>query len=88
MRTTDRFMLVTPEPALIVVALYLTFVVVGPRLMAHRAPFDLRAFIVAYNFVLVLLSSYMSYEVSPCRASDVIQASFLFHAMRKGSYLI
>jgi len=61
-RTTNRFMLVTPEPMLLVVVAYLLFVWLGPRVMASREPFNLRALIVAYNFILVGLSAYMSYE--------------------------
>jgi hypothetical protein len=61
-RTTNRFMLVTPEPMLLVVVAYLLFVWLGPHVMAKREPFNLRALIVLYNFVLVGLSAYMSYE--------------------------
>jgi len=61
-RTTSRFLLATPEPALLIVALYLLFVWLGPRLMAKRQPMNLRPLIVGYNFVLVPLSAYMSFE--------------------------
>ena len=62
-RNTDWFWLRTPEPALLIVAAYLIFVYVGPRLMANRQPLSIRGFIVVYNFAMVALSAYMSAEV-------------------------
>lgn len=61
-RTTDKLFLRTPEPALLIVASYLLFLAFGPKLMRHRQPFDLRWIITTYNFALVILSAYMSYE--------------------------
>jgi elongation of very long chain fatty acids protein 4 len=61
-RTTDLFWLGTPEPALIIVVLYLAFVVIAPRVMASRPPMDLKRLIVVYNFAMVALSAYMCAE--------------------------
>lgn len=48
---------------------YVYFVLsLGPRLMANRKPFNLKKFMVLYNFFLVGLSLYIVYEVScQCR---------------------
>ena len=62
-RNTDWFLLRTPEASLLVVAAYLIFVFVGPRVMASRPPLNIRGLIVAYNFAMVALSAYMSAEV-------------------------
>ena len=62
-RTTDWFWLRTPEPALLVIAAYLIFVVVGPRLMSSRAPLNIRGLVVVYNFAMIALSAYMCAEV-------------------------
>lgn len=61
-RTIDSYWLKTPEPMLAVVLLYLAFVVIAPRIMENRPPMDLKALIVVYNFVLVVLSGYMCFE--------------------------
>lgn len=61
-RTTDRFLLVTPEPALIIITAYLLFVLIGPKIMNHLPAFNLRPLIIVYNFALVILSSFMSFE--------------------------
>jgi elongation of very long chain fatty acids protein 4 len=45
---------------LAIVFAYLAFVFIAPRIMAHRAPFDLKRLIIVYNFALVGLSGYMS----------------------------
>uniref|UniRef100_A0A8D0UXZ9 Elongation of very long chain fatty acids protein n=1 Tax=Sus scrofa TaxID=9823 RepID=A0A8D0UXZ9_PIG len=43
---------------------YVYFVLsLGPRLMANRKPFQLRGFMVVYNFSLVALSLYIVYEM-------------------------
>lgn len=49
---------------------YVYFVLsLGPRIMANRKPFQLRGFMVVYNFSLVALSLYIVYEVGPWDAS-------------------
>lgn len=43
---------------------YVYFVLsLGPRIMANRKPFQLRGFMIVYNFSLVALSLYIVYEV-------------------------
>jgi len=74
-RNTDWFWLRTPEPSLLVVAAYLVFVVVGPRVMASRPPLNIRSLIVAYNFAMVALSTYMSAEVGLRRSTYVTRAT-------------
>lgn len=45
---------------------YVYFVLsLGPRIMANRKPFQLRGFMIVYNFSLVALSLYIVYEVGP-----------------------
>lgn len=61
-RTNNKFLLETPEPALIIIASYLVFVVVAPKVMEKREPFNLRGLIIVYNFALVALSGYMAME--------------------------
>lgn len=61
-RTNDLFLMKTPEPMLIIVAIYLAVVFIGPRVMANRPPMNLRGLIVVYNFAMVALSSYMCAE--------------------------
>jgi elongation of very long chain fatty acids protein 4 len=61
-RTQNSFLLKTPEPMLIIVLLYLAFVFIAPRIMESRRPFDLKKFIIVYNFMLVALSGYMCVE--------------------------
>ena len=45
------------------VLLYLVVIHQGPKLMSNYNPFDLKKALVVYNFGLVLLSSYMVFEV-------------------------
>ncbi|CAK9297651.1 unnamed protein product [Gordionus sp. m RMFG-2023] len=62
-RTQSWFLVHSPLPTLLVVALYLLVVKYGPRFMANRKPAgDLRKAIIIYNFTLVIWSVYMFYE--------------------------
>lgn len=61
-RTRDSFLLQTPEPMLAVVLLYLAFVFIAPKFMESRPAFDLKRFIILYNFSLIFLSGYMCLE--------------------------
>jgi elongation of very long chain fatty acids protein 4 len=61
-RTTNGFWLRTPEPALAAMFLYLVFVIFGPKFMENRQPMNLKRFIIVYNFVMVIVSTYMSIE--------------------------
>ena len=55
------------DPVYVIVAaiLYLIIVVVGPRLMKNREPFQFRGILIGYNFFSVLLSVFMMWEVRP-----------------------
>lgn len=47
-----------------IILTYVYFVLsLGPRLMANRKPFQLRGFMIVYNFSLVIYSLYIVYEV-------------------------
>lgn len=52
---------------LLITSILLTYVYfvlsLGPRIMANRKPFQLRGFMIVYNFSLVILSLYIVYEV-------------------------
>jgi len=54
----------SPIPTVIIVAMYLYLVLVlGPRLMANRKPFQLNAVLVTYNALQVIFSVFMLWEV-------------------------
>ncbi|XP_068447532.1 very long chain fatty acid elongase 4-like [Clinocottus analis] len=62
-KRADQWPLVySPVPIAIIFLVYLCVVWAGPRLMKHREPFDLKGFLIAYNFAMVGLSAYMFYE--------------------------
>lgn len=54
----------SPLPTLGLMAAYLTMVKVGPKLMAHRPPFQLRIPLIVYNLAIMLLNLYIGVEVS------------------------
>lgn len=55
----------TPLPQTIILGSYIYFVtILGPKFMENRKPFELRQIMVFYNFGVVALSIYMTYEVS------------------------
>ena len=63
-RLKDWPMMNSPMPTLILTACYLYFVkIAGPRWMQHKKPFDLRNVMIAYNFTLVALLTWMFWEV-------------------------
>lgn len=52
-----------PWNVISVVLIYLYFVLIlGPRTMKHRKPFDLRSFVLSYNVFMVAFNGYMFYE--------------------------
>lgn len=54
----------SPIPALILSSSYLYFVkVLGPRLMDSRPPFELRGFLLAYNFFQIFFNAWIFYEI-------------------------
>jgi hypothetical protein len=63
-RVNDWPLMDSPLPTMIIVAVYLYLVVVlGPRLMANRKPFQLNAVLVVYNALQVIFSVVMLWEV-------------------------
>lgn len=68
----------SPIPMTTILLCYLFFVLyLGPRIMANRKPFQLKEAMIVYNFMLVVLSVYIVYEVS-CSLSPVSLFSFFF----------
>lgn len=64
-RTNHWFLIDDPIPGLAILGLYLYFVLkLGPEYMRDRKPFKLKSTLVAYNFLQVVFSIYMLYEVS------------------------
>ena len=63
-RTSHWFLVENPWPVFAIVATYLLFVKYGTLAMKNREPFDLKYLMLVYNFVLVVLSVYISSEVS------------------------
>lgn len=64
-RTNDWFLIKSPVPIFSLIACYLYAVLSwGPRYMKDRKPFKLETTLIIYNFVQVLLSVWMVYEVS------------------------
>uniref|UniRef100_H3CZC4 Elongation of very long chain fatty acids protein n=1 Tax=Tetraodon nigroviridis TaxID=99883 RepID=H3CZC4_TETNG len=62
-KRTDPWLLVySPVPVALIFLLYLCVVWLGPRLMRHRQPVDLRVVLIVYNFAMVGLSAYMFHE--------------------------
>lgn len=65
-RTENWFLMSSPLPQTIIIAIYIYFVTsLGPRIMENRKPLDLKGVLIFYNFSVVALSVYMIYEVSP-----------------------
>ena len=67
-KTADWPLVATPWPTVTFVAAYLFIVKVGPKIMETRNAYSLREVLLVYNFSLVLLSAWMTYEV---RAAEV-----------------
>ncbi|XP_033629683.1 elongation of very long chain fatty acids protein 4-like isoform X2 [Asterias rubens] len=61
-RVADWLLMKSPVPISCIIIGYLLMVWLGPRLMTDRKPFQLKYFLVVYNFSLVALSIYMCYE--------------------------
>lgn len=62
-KRTDPWLLVySPVPVSLIFLVYLSIVWVGPRMMKHRQPVDLKVVLIVYNFAMVGLSSYMFSE--------------------------
>ncbi|NXF65203.1 ELOV7 protein, partial [Ciccaba nigrolineata] len=53
----------SPFPTTIIIGTYIYFVTsLGPKLMENKKPFELRQIMALYNFSVVTLSLYMTYE--------------------------
>jgi len=51
-------------PNLVSTLIYLFIVIyAGPRFMRNRKPYDLRKYVVVYNAVMVIFSTFLFYEV-------------------------
>ncbi|XP_072297098.1 ELOVL fatty acid elongase 8a [Eucyclogobius newberryi] len=62
-KRTDTWLLVhSPVPIACIFFGYLFVLWSGPKLMSRRSPVDLKPVLVVYNFAMVCLSAYMSYE--------------------------
>lgn len=53
----------TPIPVSMFFLAYIAIVLIGPRLMANRKPFNIKTLLFPYNVALVILSVYMFTEV-------------------------
>ncbi|KAG9509752.1 Elongation of very long chain fatty acids protein, partial [Fragariocoptes setiger] len=63
-RVTDWPLMQTPLPTIVICLLYVfTVKYVGPRLMRHRPPFEIRNLMLIYNFTMVLASFYLFYRL-------------------------
>lgn len=75
-RTTNWPLMSSPFPTIAISLAYAFFVkVLGPKLMENRKPFQLRGILVVYNFIQVIFSSWIFYEVS---LSVIFDAIFVF----------
>uniref|UniRef100_A0A8C0BU03 Elongation of very long chain fatty acids protein n=1 Tax=Buteo japonicus TaxID=224669 RepID=A0A8C0BU03_9AVES len=87
---TDPWPLVhSPFPVTLLFAFYLLVVALGPFYMRPRKPLKLRGLLVAYNLAMMMLSSYMFYEVRrqdwllglrafPCAAQQMARVCWWF----------
>ncbi|KAL3178165.1 hypothetical protein MRX96_038685 [Rhipicephalus microplus] len=65
-RTEDWLLVKSPIPMLLIIAAYLCVVRYGPRIMASRPPFQLKPFLVVYNFAVAGLNLYIAMEILYC----------------------
>lgn len=64
-RVNDWFLMSGPLPTVCICLTYAFIVkIVGPKLMEDRKPFQLRKTLIVYNFLQVVFSSWLFYEVS------------------------
>lgn len=63
-RTTNWFMMESPLPTTIICIIYLIIVLNGKRIMKDREPFKLNNVLIVYNFLMVITSAYLTYEVN------------------------
>lgn len=62
-RVDGWFLMDSPVPTIMLSMIYVTLAtLIGPQLMKHREPFNLKVFIQFYNIISVILSIYVVYE--------------------------
>ncbi|XP_051553057.1 ELOVL fatty acid elongase 8a [Myxocyprinus asiaticus] len=62
-KRTDGWLLVySPVPLSCIFLCYLFIVWLGPKLMRHRQPVNIKTILIIYNFSMVCVSAYMFYE--------------------------
>ncbi|XP_028832682.1 ELOVL fatty acid elongase 8a [Denticeps clupeoides] len=61
-RTNEWLLVYSPAPITCIFLCYLIMVWLGPRLMAHRQPVNIKGVLILYNFSMVSLSAYMFHE--------------------------
>nr|WAH70729.1 ELOVL fatty acid elongase 7a [Eleutheronema tetradactylum] len=62
-RVENWFLMASPFPQALIILGYIYFVTsLGPRIMENRKAFDLKKVLIVYNFGVVALSFYLSYE--------------------------
>lgn len=79
----------SPFPQTFIIVAYIYFVTsLGPKIMENRKAFDLKSVLVVYNFVVVMLSLYMCYEVSCCvwSQNELIFIPELFSCSESGFF--
>ena len=62
-RVKDWPMMQQVTPTVLIVICYVLAIVFGRQLMKNYKPFELRNFMLVYNFVQVVLCAYITYEV-------------------------
>ncbi|XP_067937447.1 very long chain fatty acid elongase 4-like [Watersipora subatra] len=62
-RVDNWLLMSSPWPVLALISAYLLISTQGPKVMEKKKPFDLQLYMIAYNFVLVILSTYTAIEV-------------------------
>lgn len=77
-RTNDWPLIKSPVPGLTIIGLYLYFVNSwGPRYMKDRKPYQFKNTLIIYNFIQVIISFYLFFEVS----SSPFHISLLFSGL-------
>lgn len=62
-RVKDWPLMQSPLPTMAIVFAYVVFVKrIGPQMMKHRKPYEMRSAIIAYNLFQVILSTYIFYN--------------------------
>lgn len=62
-RVENWLLMATPIPVTMFFLAYIAIVLIGPRFMANRKPFNIKTLLFPYNVALVILSVYMFTEV-------------------------